>query len=115
MSDEAAPNDAQQINDNLPATVLDLDTLEREGGSKPPFVFQHNGKRYLLSDPQDVDWQKLIDAMASPFAFFRNVLPADDQREFFASPMASWKMNALMEAYMKHYGLNLGEAGASPV
>lgn len=86
------------------SVVLDLDTLEREN-APAPFTFRHSGRRYLLRDPQDIDWQELILAIQDSFQFFRSVLPADDQQEFFTAPMASWKMKALMERYQDHYGL----------
>ncbi len=102
--------------DNLPATALDLDALEREGGSPVPFVFQLSGKRYLLSDPKEIDWQDLVSALSSPYMFFKLMLPADDHEQFFSTKVPSWKLNALVEAYIKHYGLpNAGESNALPL
>jgi hypothetical protein len=93
--------------------VLDLDTLEREGGSPEPFDFVLDGRRFILSDPKEIDWQDLIAAMRSPILFFKMVLPADDQKPFFAAKIPAWKMNALMTGYQDHYGLpGQGEAGA---
>lgn len=87
-----------------PDVVLDLDTLEREN-APAAFTFRHNGRRYMLRDPQDIDWQELMLAIDNSYQFFRSVLPADDQKDFFAAPMPSWKMKALMERYQLHYGL----------
>lgn len=101
----------------LPNTkpALDLDALEREGGTPKPFDFVHEGKRYMLSDPQSIDWQDLIAAMRSPVLFLRMVMPPEDHVDFFRSKMPSWKMNALMKSYQDHYGLaGLGEATALP-
>lgn len=98
-----------------PSTILNLDELEREGGSPIPFSFMHDSRRYVMSDPQEVDWQKLILAMSNPVRFLQIVLPPDDQNQFFSSPLPTWKMNALMDAYLKHYGLPTpGELGALP-
>jgi hypothetical protein len=95
--------------------ALDLDALERDGGTPVPFAFLHNGKRYLLSDPQEVDWQKLLVIMTNPVRFLQLVLPAEDHTEFFGTSMPAWKLNALMDAYIKHYGLpSPGEATGSP-
>jgi hypothetical protein len=97
------------------AAALDLDTLEREGGTLPVFDFVHSGKRYMLSDPQEVDWQKLILAMSNPVRFLQMVMPPEDHHEFFTAPLPTWKMNALMDAYLKHYGLpGVGEAPVLP-
>lgn len=84
--------------------ALDLDALERE---KAPaqFYFRHLGERYLLVDPQEVDWQELILAIGDTYTFFRTIVPADDRERFFTSKMPSWKMRALMERYTEHYGL----------
>lgn len=96
--------------------ALNLDTLEREGGAPDPFVFVHGGERILLSDPQEIDWQKLLAALRDPMVFFRLVVPPDDHKVFFGTDMPGWKMNRLMQEYMTHYGLpSPGEATASLV
>jgi hypothetical protein len=93
--------------------VLNLDTLEREGGSPAPFDFVLGGRRFILSDPKEIDWQDLIAAMRSPILFFKMVLPADDQRPFFDTKIPAWKLNALMQGYQDHYGIpGPGEAAA---
>ncbi len=97
-----------------PAPALNLDTLEREG-APGPFDFELDGRRYIMSDPKEVDWQDLLAAMQNPVMFFRLVLPADDQREFFKTRLPAWKMNTLMSSYQDHYGLpNLPNAGGLP-
>ena len=87
-----------------PDLTLDLDALEREKAPKP-FYFQHLGERYLLVDPQEIDWQELIIAIGDTFTFFRTIIPADDREKFFTAKLPSWKMRALMERYQEHYGL----------
>lgn len=110
-----APTEAQTPNpDKTPDVSLDLDGLEREG-AKPPFTFTHNGRRWLMSDPQEVDWQKLLVAMRNPVFFLQQVLPADDRDEFFDTELPSWKLEALMKAYQTHYALpDPGNADGSP-
>lgn len=108
MSEEYNPNNGNRA-------AMNLDELEREGGPTSPFDFVLEGKRYLLADPQDLDWQDIISAMSNPVMFFRLVLPAEDHSTFFRSRIPGWKMNALMRGYQNHYGLpNQGEAGALP-
>ncbi len=100
---------------NLPPAALDLDTLEREGGSPTPFVFVLDGKRYLMSDPREVDWQDLVSALTNPFIFFKLMLPPDDQTTFFTAKIPSWKLNKLIDSYVAHYGLpTSGESPALP-
>jgi hypothetical protein len=87
-----------------PEVAFDLDVLEREN-APAAFYFRHLGERYLLVDPQEVDWQDLIIAIGDTYTFFRTIVPADDREKFFQSKMPSWKMRALMERYTEHYGL----------
>lgn len=97
-----------------PPAALDLDTMEREG-APGPFDFVLGGRRYLLTDPQEVDWQDLLAGMHNPHMFFRLVLPPDDHRTFFETKLPSWKMNALMQRYQDHYGLpSAPNAGGLP-
>lgn len=113
----------ENINGQSPAEdgpdAIDLDSIEREGGTPMPFRFKMklpDGKQktFVLSDPQEIDWQNLILAMRDPLMFLRLVLPPDDHTAFFGTPMASWKLNKLMERYQQHYGLtNLPEASGS--
>lgn len=87
--------------------AIDLDSLEREGAQGPfDFVLEH--KRYLLSDPQEVDWQDLIAALSNPVMFFRLTLPAEDRVQFFTTRIPTWKMHKLINAYLEHYGIPSG-------
>ncbi len=86
------------------AVALDLDALERES-APGPFDILLGGKRYMLSDPQEVDWQDLQSAMSNPHMFFRLVLPAEDQIQFFETRLPAWKMRKLMQRYQDHYGI----------
>jgi hypothetical protein len=92
--------------------ALDLDKLEREGHAAAPFDFVLSGKRYMMSDPQEVDWQDLMAGMNNPVMFFRLVLPREDQAQFFAERIPGWKMNTLMKRYQDHYGLPSGPNAA---
>lgn len=96
-------------------TTMDLDALEREGGSPEPFSFRHNSRRYTLLDPKEIDWQDLISALSNPYVFFSVTLAEGDQPTFMGTKMPAWKLNKLIDAYIEHYGLpSLGEAGALP-
>jgi hypothetical protein len=96
--------------------AIDLDKLEREGTVKDPFDFVHNGRRYLMSDPVEIDWQDLLVALNNPVMFFRLVLPADDRNAFFSDKLPSWKMQKLTQAYLDHYGLpSAPNAGGLPL
>lgn len=110
-------NNPDPMDDGVDA--IDLDSLEREGGSPTPFKFKMKTsdgeqKTFILSDPQEIDWQNLVLAMRDPLLFLRLVLPPDDHTAFFGTPMPSWRLNKLMEKYQQHYGLtSLPEASGS--
>lgn len=89
--------------------TLDLDTLERENPAQP-FTFLHQGRRYTLHDPETMDWQKQMRAFSDPVYFLQNNMSPDDVEAFFAAETPAWKMNAIMEAFRKHFGMpTLGE------
>lgn len=83
---------------------LNLDALEREG-TPDPFSIVLGGRRIIMADAQEVDWQTLMASMSAPRAFFRLIVPPDDQAHFFAASLPTWKMRSLMNAYTEHYGL----------
>lgn len=102
-------------NGTTPKAALNLDALEREGGTRIPFDVVINGRRFVMADPKEIDWQDLLVAMRNPVMFIRMILPPDDHRDFFAAKIPSWKMDALIVAYQQHYGLpDPGEANALP-
>lgn len=106
----AEPNPASASEPSRPVAI-NLDGLEREG-SPLPFDFMLGGRRYLMSDPKEVDWQDLLAAMSNPIVFFRLVLPPEDRTAFFDTHLASWKMEKLINAYLEHYGLPTGPNAA---
>ena len=97
-----------------PDVTINLDTLERETGPRPPFTFLHQGKVYGLVDPDEMDWQDLLIASRNPTYMFAKGLTADSDG-FFATQMPTWKMNALQAKYLEHFGLPTpGERNALP-
>ncbi len=114
--DSTETRPVEQVNAaNSRPPALDLDKLEREGAPEQPFDFVHLGKRYILADPQEVDWQDLLAVSTNAYLFFKKTLPAEDHREFFDAAMPGWKMKALMRHYQDFYGLpDAGNAGGLP-
>jgi hypothetical protein len=95
--------------------VFDLDAIEREGVVAEPFRFQYEGEQYEMLDPQEIDWQNLLSGLRNPALFVRFAMPLSEQKRFFSKTIPAWKMNHLMEAYQKHYGIpDLGNANALP-
>lgn len=91
--------------------ALDLDSLERER-TYEPFAIRVGGKRVVLIDPRDLDWQEAAGLSPErPFEFFDAVVPKGDQEAFFAARFPMWKMEELIQSYRAHYGM--GDAGNS--
>ena len=102
---------------NLHKIQLNVDTLERET-SKEPFRFgatipadkdagtEERQVVFTLTDPSDVDWDDLA-SLESPISLLRYVLPEDQREDLLAAKIPSWKFQKIMEAYTKHFGLDV--------
>lgn len=101
-----------------PKIGLNLDTLEREGGTPPPFVVVVGGKPYTLVDPQEIPWDQLVGMRSNPAEFLEAAAPPDKADAFVAATkrMPAWKVTALAQAYRDHFGMpSSPEASASPI
>lgn len=87
-----------------PAATMNLDELEREEAPEE-FSFIHNGRRFVLADPEEMDWRDIVDALGHPELFFRAALAEGDREDFFAKKMEAWKLAALVKRYREHFGL----------
>lgn len=99
--------------------TLDLDALEREGGTPEPFTVHLGGRDYSLVDPKERDYTDVLSAQREIAegntlkALEIYVLP-DDRDAFFANKLPGWKIDALIKGYHAHFGLPApGEASAS--
>lgn len=100
-----------------PKVSLNLDSLERENRAEP-FSVVIGGKRYVLLDVQDTDYRALLGGLRAaqtgrPEVLMALIVPAKDIEAFDANSLPTYKLQALIAAYMKHYGVDLGEAPAS--
>lgn len=101
-----------------PKIHLNLDTLERENAPEP-FAVVLGGKRYVLDDAQQVDSRELLAAQLAymngdPTKSLQVVVPEADREKFFGNRLPNYKLTALFKAYNEHYGIDPGEASASP-
>ena len=109
MSDNVTPLHKIQLN---------VDTLERESAPKEPFRFgatipadEEAGTAerqvvFSLTDPSEVDWDDLA-ALGNPVELLRYVLPKDQRDDLIAAKIPGWKFQKIMEAYVKHFGMDL--------
>lgn|SRR5690625_414068 len=96
--------------------ALNLDTLELEG---QPWPFVLGGKRYEV-DPQQLDWQVVMDAMEAGNEgdlrrMFRLVLGEEDWESFAATKLPWPKFQKLATGLFTHLGNALGDQGEGSV
>lgn len=96
-----------------PKITLNLDTVEAE--QTEPFTFSIGAESFEVTDAKDLDWQVLMD-LETPLDFFRFCMKEEDKDRFLKQTISGRQMNALLEAYMKHYGIgDKGNAAASRI
>jgi hypothetical protein len=97
---------------------FDLDTFDRPD-AKPPFKVRLGGRVYVLGDPLALDYRDLLRAQelyvqGMPAEAINLMVTKDDRDAFFMNDLPIFKLRAMFEAYNKHYGIDPGEAPASP-
>lgn len=96
---------------------FDLDALVNEALGTP-FQFTAGGTTFTLADPLALAWEDVeqvqADATAGRFTPALSTLLGDDFPAFRDLRLPSWKLVELFGAWSKHFGVSLGESGASP-
>lgn len=92
---------------NLPENVsFNLDAIERpENEVKEPFTVRVADRVITMKDPAEFDWRDLID-ITHPDDFLVHCLEDDDRYFLQDQKIPAWKFNDLLEAYMRHYGID---------
>jgi hypothetical protein len=82
---------------------FNVDTYENEN---PVEIFAAviGKKRIEMVDPQDMDWQE-VGGIDDPESFADLAVPEEHRQHFLDTKMTVREVNALMDAYMQHYGL----------
>jgi len=95
---------------------FDLDALAAESVGER-FRFIYGGREWSIPLVEDID-KRLLDRMAeAPDAVAREAFQlafGDEWAEFDQLPMSLRTLNALLEEWSRHSGLELGEGLASP-
>lgn len=97
MATDKTPKDDLQVD-------LSLDDLEKER-TREPYRTKVEGRVITLNDPQDIDWLDLMNIEDDPTQFVIHCMSDDDADFFMGLRIPAWKVNILMDAFMKHYGL----------
>lgn len=102
-----ADNGAHEHNE-----VFDLDTLER-GVTKELFAFAAGGHTFHMADPEALDWHTQAAFTDGDLVAIMPTLLGDDWEAFDQLEMPAWKLERLMTAWAKHYGIAVPELEAS--
>lgn len=103
------------MTDQTPERIdFNLDDVEREKTYKP-FVTAVNGHAVTMKDPSELDWKILLE-IESPVMFLRHCVSEEDKDYLREQNIPGWKFGKLIDAYMKHYGLDKqGNGAGSPI
>lgn len=102
-----------------PTPALNLDTLEREGGTPEPYIVELGGRVYSLVDPKERDYADVLQAQreiadGNTLKALEIYVAPEDRNAFFANRLPGWKIDALIKGYHEHFGLPVpGESSAS--
>lgn len=88
---------------NLGTIMLDLDTETRDD-TKETFAFGLKGRRIVMTDPVEFDWQDLAN-LEDELEFVDLAMTDEDAKWFLAQKLPAWKMRKLMKDYQQHYGI----------
>lgn len=99
------------VQDKPAGVGLNLDTLEREGAPVAPFVVVLDGRPRTFLDPFEMDWQELASAINDPRVMFRLALSEEDGDDLLGAKIPVWKINTLVETYLRHYGIDIDARG----
>jgi hypothetical protein len=100
---------------DLDRVQINLDTWEDADKVKEPFAFTIAGRRVVMIDPRDLNWQVLraIDRTGDQFMFFDHCFADEDKAFFMEQEVSGRKMNKLMEMYFGHYKIEMPEGNGS--
>ncbi len=107
------PGPKMITSDGAPVTHFDLDAVESEARAEV-FTFTLGGEVFQMLPPEDADWQVTADiSEGNGLREFIAELLGDDYERFAAHKLPARKLNALIDACTRHYGVTPGESRAS--
>jgi|GEM_PF-1974608 len=92
--------------------MLDLDALERDQ-SVEPLSFRLGGQVFTMAHPSDLDWHHQTTFDGGDLGAIMPLLLGDQYEAFAKHDLPGWKLDALMIAWGKHVGIDMGELEAS--
>ena len=80
---------------------FNADTAERPDEFEV-FTAVVGDKTLRITDPADIDYQDLLQC-ETPLEFFKYAMSQEDRDHLANTRLKSWRLNLLLEAYLKHY------------
>lgn len=98
-----------------PEDVFDLDTLETDL-DLTPLRFRVGGEEFEMPHPNSLPWTAEEDMASGDGARVLRAMFGNDEAydRLCTHDFPGWKMEALMQRYTEHFGIDLGESQASP-
>lgn len=93
---------------STPNIKLNLDTVQRK--EYEPYTFSIGEDTYTFTDPSVLDWQ-VVEGLTTLDALAEHCMSVEDRDRFYATPLASFKLEILFEDVQKHF--ELGEHAPS--
>lgn len=81
---------------------LNLDVVEER--KFKPYTFSIGGRVFTFTDPTVLDWQ-VVEQLSTLEAMAEHCMSAEDRKAFYATPLASYKLNLLFDDVQKHFEL----------
>lgn len=97
---------------------INLDDIERPN-DPGPYPITIGGKTYQSTDPEALDYRELLEFLdafnkGNSIRAVEVMIRKEDRGAFFENELPPYKLEALANGYIEHYGLKTGEADASP-
>lgn len=95
---------AKSTGDTPAKVVLDLDAIEQE--DRPaPYVVKIKGKHFTFIDPEDLDWWETASLAKDQTRFFDISLDQKSRDVLRSMGLPTRHAKAIMDSYLKYYGL----------
>lgn len=91
---------------------FDLDAIEVEGNDDT-FPVTAAGKTFAMRDPKELDWRVLARANRDPEGFMDAAVVEDDRDVFKSISIPVKKLEPLMAAYFRNFGIDPTKLNAS--
>lgn len=91
------------------ADTFDLDAIEVEGETSPPFEYTYKDEKFTLPVAAAMPWQTQVKLETANTVESLRLILGDQFERFEQLPMSAGRLGKLLEAWMAFQGLKPGE------